>query len=184
MNGISLEQLSLRSYFSLFNLKPAKNILIDFYLDGFKRREKNKEKLLILLINYITILSYILCIVKYVAGFNKLSYTTKLILFDVSSLVGGIELYNRILLLLGLIAGLANHLTLRWTKCVRHREWIQMFELARGKIPQQLVIARSQIEIQIKLNKAMKLVCKMVTILWILLSKLFFNYYSPEIVSC
>lgn len=154
------------------SLEAIQNTLIDFYLDGFRRREKNKEKLPILLINSITIFSYIVFLAKTVVGFNKFSNTTKLILFDVPYLLGGIEIYNRILFLLGITLGLVVHLTLHWTTSERHREWTQIFELARGKSSQQFVIEKSQIEIQPKLMKAMKVVYKMMMALWIVLSKI------------
>ena len=171
MNRISLEQSLNRVKSRLLKLEPVKNILFDYYLDGFKRREEKEEKVSIVFINCIIIFSYILCIVKYLAGFGKLSYTTKLILFDMSSLFGGIELYNRILILLCLIAGLADHSTLRWTTSGRHREWTRIFELARGQIAPDLGIASHQSEMQTKLIKAMKVIFRVVTVLWIVLSK-------------
>ena len=99
-----------------FKFDQVNNRLINFYLDGFKRREKDREKPMIVLVNYLTIFSNIVCIVKLLAGFKKLSFTTKLILFDTPSLFGGIELYNRIFLVFTLILGLAVHITFRWTK--------------------------------------------------------------------
>ena len=172
MKRNSLGQLFERSDLTFFKFVPIKNNLIDFYLDGFKKREKKEEKLWIVLINYITVFSFIVCIIKYVAGFKKLSHTTKLILFDLSSLLGGIELYNRIFLVLGLVLGLITHLTLRWTTSGRHREWTQVFEYARGKVSPEFSLTRSQmIEIQPKLVKAMKVIYKTASIYWIVLSK-------------
>ena len=142
MKRISFARISGLSDPRFFKFKPVNNIWINFYLDGFKRREKDKEKLLILWINYITIFSYIICIIKYLAGFKKLSYTTKLILFDASAFLGGIELYNRIFLLFVLIFGLVVHITFRWTKSETHREWTQVFELTRSRPPHRFIEAK------------------------------------------
>ena len=146
------------------------NILINFYLDGFKRREKDREKPMIVLVNYLTIFSNIVCIVKLLAAkFKKLSFTTKLILFDTPSLFGGIELYNRIFLVFTLILGLAVHITFRWTKSETHREWTQVFELTRSREPHKLVKDKSQMDDLIKLVKAMKVVYKIWTPLFFIM---------------
>ena len=161
-----ISELSGRKFYQ------GNNVLINFYLDGFEKREKNKEKPLIVFINYITIFSYILCIIKYLAGFSKLSYTTKLILFDVASLVGGIELYNRILFLCGLIAGLSAQIIFRWSKSNRHREWTEMFELTRSREPHKLVKDKSQMDDLKKLVKAMRWVYRIWTSLFLFMSKI------------
>ena len=144
-----------------------------FPLPGFKRREKNEEKPMIVLVNYLTIFSYIVCIVKYLAGFRKLSYTTKLILFDVASLLGGIELYNRIFGIFALFLGLAVNILFRCTKSEAHREWTQVFELTRSREPQKLVKDKSQMDDIMKLVKAMKVVYRIWTPLFVILSKTF-----------
>ena len=158
MRRISFNRISEMSDPRFLKFDQVNNTLINFYLDGFKRREKDREKLVIVFVNYLTIFSYIVCIVKYLVGFKKLSYTTKLILFDVASLLGGIELYNRIFILFGLVLGLATHIKFRWTKSGRHREWTQVFELTRSREPHKLVKDRSQMADLMKLVKAMRMV--------------------------
>ena len=160
MKQIAIAGISELSDPRFFKFDRVNNSLINFYLDGFKRREKNKEKPLIALVNYLTVFCYIVSIVKYAAGFKKLSYTTKLILFDVASLFGGIELYNRIFLLCSLVLGLAVHFIFRWTKSNRHREWTQVFELTRSREVNSLVKDKTQIDELNKLVKAMRVVYK------------------------
>ena len=158
MKRISFARMSELSDPRSFKFDKVNNVLINFYLDGFKRREKDKENPTIVLVNYITIFSYIVCIVKFAAGFNKLSFRTKLILFDTPSLMDGIELYNRIFVICTLILGLVVHIIFRWTKSDRHREWTQVFELTRSREPHRLVKNKSQMDDLLKLVKAMRVV--------------------------
>ena len=160
MNRISIARTSELPDPRFFRFDQVNNVFINFYLDGFKRREKDKEKPLIALVNYLIIFSYIVCIAKYLAGFSKLSYTTKLILFDAALLFGGIELYNRIFMLCALIQGLSAHIIFHWTKGDRHREWTQVFELTRSREPHKLVKDKSELDQLLKLVKAMRLVYK------------------------
>ena len=172
MKQIAIAGISELSDPRFFKFDRVNNSLINFYLDGFKRREKNKEKPLIALVNYLTVFCYIVSIVKYAAGFKKLSYTTKLILFDVATLFGGIELYNRIFLLCSLVLGLAVHFIFRWTKSDRHREWTQVFELTRSTAPHRFIKLTSQIDNLMDLVKAMKVIYKIWNILLIVLGKI------------
>ena len=172
MKRIPFNRISGFSDPRFFTFEPVNSRLINFYLDGFKRREKNKEKPLILWINYITVFSYIVCIVKYLAGFKNLSYTTKLILFDGSILLGGIELYNRIVILLVLNMGLVNHIVVRWSKSDRHREWTQVFEMTRSTAPHRFIKLTSQIDNLMDLVKAMKVIYKIWNILLLVLGKI------------
>ena len=175
MKRISFARISELSDSRLVKFDQVNNSLINFYLDGFKRREKDKEKPLIVLINYLTVLSYLVCIAKYLAGFEKLSFTTKLILFDVASLLGGIELYNRIFLLCTLILGLAVHIQFRWSNSETHREWTQVFELTRSREPHKLVKDKSQMDDLMKLVEAMRVVYKTWTPLFLIMSKISFK---------
>ena len=172
MKRISFARISELSKPRSFKFDKVDNVLINFYLDGFKRREKDKEKPMIVLVNCITIFSYIVCIVKFAAGFNKLSFRTKLILFDAPSLVDGIELYNRIFGICTLILGLTAHTIFRWTRGDRHREWSQVFELTRSREPHKLVKDESQMDDLKKLVKAMRVVYKIWIPLFVILSKI------------
>ena len=165
-----LDQLNLRSNSRFFKFEPVKNILFDFYLDGFKRREKNKEKLSIVIVNYLITISFIVCIVKYAVGFMPMSYTTKLITFDMALFFGGIELYNRIFFILGLILGLVAHIKLHWSKSGSHKEWTQLFEIRRGKDIDG-VIKRSRINEATDLVKVMKVIYKIWSTFLFILSK-------------
>ena len=152
--------------------EPVKNKLIDFYLDGFRRRERNKEKKSIMFINYLTIVSYIVSIVKYLAGFIPMPYTAKLILFDMSLFFGGIEVYNRIFISLALVLGLYIHLTLRWTKSGTHREWTQVLQVTRSRVLHKFMRGTIQMDIIVKLVKALKVIYTILNVLSVVMSKL------------
>ena len=158
MNRISLDQLSRLSDSRIYQFEPVRNTLIDFYLDGFKKREKNKEKVSIWVINYLIVFSYMVCLVKYVVGFIPMSYTAKLILFDMSLFFGGVQLYNRVFITLTWVFGLILHITLRWTKSGRHREWTQMFEVTRSKVLYRFLKGNYELDLILKLVKAMKVI--------------------------
>ena len=178
MKRHSIHQLFLQSDSRFFKFEPVKNVLFDFYLDGFKRRERNKEKLLIIIVKYLILVSFIICIIKFLVGFMPMSLSTKLILFDVPSLVGGIELYNRIVLVLGSFLGLVTHIRLNWGKSGSHKEWTHVFEISRNKVLHGFIKRRSQIDTLSQLVKVIKFFYKMWTIILLIGSK----YAQTDIV--
>ena len=171
MRRNSVNQLFLRSDSIFFKCEPVKNILFDYYLDGFKRRETNQENLSIVIVKYVILISFIICIVKFIAGFMPMSSSIKLILFDVPSLLGGIELYNRIFLILSLFLGLVTHIRLNWGKSGSHKEWTQIFEISRNRFLHGFIKRRSQIDKLSHLVKVMKVIYKMWSILLFIWSK-------------
>ena len=82
MNRIAHDRVSELSATKVQLFKPVNNWLINFYLDGFKRREKREEEPTILSINYLTLILYVVALTKSLVCFGKLSRTSKLILFD------------------------------------------------------------------------------------------------------
>src|SRR5690349_18065312 len=106
---ISIERVLELSDRPRIKFKPVKHFLIDRYLDGFKSRRRKTEKLSVVCFNHFTLYLYSLSIIKFlvIQAFH-LDSKHKLILFDLSYLLGGLELYNRMLLvftcLLGIIA--------------------------------------------------------------------------------
>ena len=68
------------------------NFIIDFYLDSFNRRLRNRESKTRIGISYMFSVFYCLLIIKYGLNlFIDFDYETRLILFDLSLFFGGLE---------------------------------------------------------------------------------------------
>ena len=173
MKRISFSKISLFSDKRFYKFEPVNNRLINFYLNGFKRREKNKEKLLIVLINYITVFSYILCIVKYLAGFKKLSYSNQAHSVWCVIIVGWHWTVQQNLINIGsdLWSG-SSHLRFAGLRVETHKEWTQVFELTRSRAPHRFIKQMSRIDNLINLVKAMKVIYKIWNALSIISSKI------------
>ena len=143
------------------NFKPARNALIDFYLDGFGRRETNTERPCLVFVNYLTIICYIISIIKHLICFMSLSRTTKLILFDAGVIFGGIEIYSRLFYLCGMAMGLAFNIIFRFTKGSAYREWTFVFETARHR---SLMGTNGERNVLAKIVKVMRLLYKFIHI--------------------
>ena len=151
------------------------NFLIDYYLDCITRRhERNRIKYLIIKsINYFTLISYLVCISTHFMGFIfKLKYETKLLLFDVSMFLGGIEMYNRIMLLLALIFGVCFNIKLRLKKTKVIEEWTQLFQLIRSRVRPLFLVKGSDYTLLYKMIRAAKLTYPLITLWCILICKL------------
>ena len=87
--------------------KPVNNFLIDFYLDGFKSRRQKNQKESLIMFNYFTLSCLITTlIINIVLLFVNPSHRWRLILVDVSVMFGGIEMFNRMIIILGMIFGI------------------------------------------------------------------------------
>ena len=165
--------------------KRVKNFLIDYYLDGFKKRREGRENKLIVLINYFTIISYFVCIFKYSLSFVfKLKYETKLLLFDISLFFGGIEKYNKIILICISIMGMGMNYKLRLSASQEIQEWTQLFELTRSRVRSLFLVNGSENAILSKVIKSVKIVYPFITFLYITTSKCsLFNFYLGVLIN-
>src|ERR1700761_8660886 len=134
--------------------KVVKNFLIDFYLDGFKKRRQKREKKVIVLINYFTLISHFVCVFNYCFTYSmKLKYETRLLLFDISMFMGGIEKYQKMLIIFTCILGIALNIRLRLTVTKHVTIWNQLFEMIRSKVRPLFITKNSDNEV---LNKLVK----------------------------
>ena len=112
----------------------VKHWVIDFYLDCFERRIYNREKFIIVLINYVFMVFYLILFIKYsLSLFIEFDYEIKLYSFDLSLLYGGIYEFNNIFLLLSAILGISLNLKFHHSKEPVNLLWIQLFNFIRGK---------------------------------------------------
>ena len=176
MNRIPIDRILALSDSKRDKVKPVKNALVDFYLDGFKRRERNKQKQYITIVNYLTLLAYIISIVKYLSYFFPSTKRTKLILFDLSLLFGGIEIYNRIYMFFALILGLVMNIELRLSTKKTTREWSQVFEMTRSRVTQVFVRAKLENDILMKMIKITSLIYKVMNMIVGFLGKSIKNF--------
>ena len=150
--------------------KPVKNFLIDFYLDGFKSRRQKNQKKLNRLFNYLTLCCLITTLVINIAiPVIKPSRLWKHILFDLSVLFKGIEMYNRIIVILGMIFGIVLNVELRISNYDESIELLRMFEICRSKV-RQVFMSRDPESNQIlnRLVRVTEVFYKIITILFIL----------------
>ena len=164
MNRIRLNRISELSKAKRQQFKPINNWLIDFYLDGFKRRERRKEKSSTVFVKYLTIFCFVVNLTKTLLCFAPLSKTTKLVLFDIAAFIGGIELYNRILVTTAIIMGFILFFIFRIKEGSAHREWTQVFEMTRSRVLHLFLTGNEQNDLLIKLMKAMRVIYKLMNI--------------------
>ena len=134
--------------------KSVNNFLIDFYLDGFKKRRQKQENKVIVLFNYFTLFSYFVCILNLCFTYSlKLKYDTKLLLFDFSMFMGGIEKYHKIILIFCAILGFGINIMLRLRVSKHVTDWTQLFEIIRSKVKPFFINRNSYDEVLRKLKK-------------------------------
>ena len=116
------------------NYLTANNSYINFYLDSFERRIKNRERLKVNLISNSFKILYLLLIIRYsLSLFIEFSYEMKLYSFDLSLFYGGIYKYNNLFIFLSLIFGMSFNLKFR---CSNHQDnlvWLDILNFIRGK---------------------------------------------------
>ena len=145
--------------------KPVKNFIIDFYLDGFKSRRQRNQKISMIMFNYFTLscLTTILIINIVVLAVNP-SHRWKLILFDVSVMFGGIEMFNRMIIILLMIFGIVLNIELRINNYDESIEFLRVLEMCRSKV-RQVFMSRDPNDNVIlnRLVRACDIVYKLVT---------------------
>ena len=134
--------------------KSVNNFLIDFYLDGFKKRRQKQENKVIVLFNYFTLISYFIIILRFCLTYSlKLKYEIKLFIFDISMFMGGIEKYHKIIIIFCAILGIGSNIRLRMTVSKHVTDWTQLFEMIRSKVRPLFINRNSDDEVLRKLKK-------------------------------
>ena len=127
-----INQLSNKQKF-----KPVKNFIIDSYLDGFKRRRQKNQKTSMIIFNYFTLCCLITTlIINIVVLVINPSHRWKLILVDISVMIGGIKMYNQMIIILLLIFGIVLNIEMRINSYDESIEVLQLLEMCRSKVRQ------------------------------------------------
>jgi hypothetical protein len=116
------------------NKSQVNNYFIDNYLNQLRKRLENvknpnfKDNLFVLL--------YLLNVFKYILLLSvKFDYETRILLYDISLFLGGVEKYNKIIILLINVLGLSLSKMFYLTQSKELMEWTQLFEMIRGNVP-------------------------------------------------
>jgi hypothetical protein len=116
------------------NKSQVNNYFIDNYLNHLRKRLENVKNpnfkdYLFVLLNLFNVFKYILLLSL------KFDYETRILLYDMSLFVGGVEKYTKIILLLGNVFGLSLSKMFSFTQSKELMEWTQLFEMIRGNVP-------------------------------------------------
>jgi len=116
----------------------ANSYFIKYYFNSLIKRLDGNKKLLIT-DNLIIYSYYILCLKYFMMLFIEFDYETRLILFDISLFIGGIEKYNSFVCILGFLLGTNFH-KLLYSVSQRDLIWIKLLYMSNEGIPQNLDI--------------------------------------------
>jgi hypothetical protein len=155
-------------------LNPVNNYFIDNYLNYLNRKLESYRKHYF--IDYIIISIYLFNVFKNILLlFKKFDYETRILVFDVSLFVGGVEKYNKLILLLINIMGIRLNKILYFTESKKLLNWTQLFEMIRGSIPpSSLGLDMSHREVITKFCKRATLLYRMLNISLLIYSKSIF----------
>ena len=163
-----INQLSNKQKF-----KPVKNFIIDSYLDGFKRRRQKNQKTSMIIFNYFTLCCLITTlIINIVVLVINPSHRWKLILVDISVMIGGIKMYNQMIIILLLIFGIVLNIELRISNYENAIEYLQVLEMCRSKV-RQVFMSRDPNDNVIlnRMVRATDFIYKIITIIFITFGK-------------
>ena len=139
------------------------NILIDTYLDSFRKRQQNCENKFVIFFNYLTIFCYAVCLVKYCLAFAiEFDFETNLIIFEISVFFGGIQKYNRIVFFFACVLGLYLNIELRLANRNDVNEWTQLFDITKNKV-RQVALLDNDFRTRKKLTRLIKHVYRFVS---------------------
>ncbi len=116
------------------NKSPVNNYFVDNYLNQLRARleairNPNFK-------DYLFVLIYLLNVFKCILLLSvKFDYETRILLYDMSLFLGGVEKYNKIIILLINVFGLRLSIMFDFTQSKESMEWTQLFEMIRGNIP-------------------------------------------------
>ncbi len=116
------------------NKSPVNNYFIDNYLNQLRKRLENVKNHNFN--EYLFVLLYLFNVFKYILLLSvKFDYETRILLYDASLFLGGVEKYNKIIILLINIVGLSLSKMFYFTHSKELMEWTQLFEMIRGNVP-------------------------------------------------
>jgi len=112
-----------------------KYYFINRFLDSSNKRFDLEERPLMFVKEYFIILLYFLLVIKFfVMLFIDFDYEVRLILFDPSIFIGGIEKFNTFIFFCGAIFGAHLHKMLYLTTSKKLLFWTQLIYLANGSV--------------------------------------------------
>jgi hypothetical protein len=116
------------------NKSQVNNYFIDKYLNQLSKRLENDKNPNFK--DYLFVLLYLFNVFKYILLLSvKFDYETRILLYDVSLFMDGIEKYNKIFILLINVFGLSLSKMFSFTQSKELMEWTQLFEMIRGNVP-------------------------------------------------
>ena len=116
------------------------NIFINYYLNSLENRLNNNTSILNYFIYYLIAFNYIFHIIKYgLSLFIEYSHETKLLLCDVSLVMGGNREYNVILLILGFIFGFIMNIEFHLSNSNKYLILIQFYKLLKHSVQTPLI---------------------------------------------
>jgi hypothetical protein len=116
------------------NKSQVNNYFIDNYLNQLRKRLENFKNPNFK--DYLFVLLYLFNVFKYILLLSvKFDYETRILLYDVSLFMDGIEKYNKIIILLINVFGLSLSKMFSFTQSKELMEWTQLFEMIRGNVP-------------------------------------------------
>ncbi len=152
----------------------ANSYFIKYYFNSLIKRLDGNKKLLIT--DYLIIYSYyILCLKYFMMLFIEFDYETRLILFDISLFIGGIEKYNSFVCILGFLLGTNFH-KLLYSVSQRDLIWIKLLYMSNEGIPQNL--DRKEKLMYIKIFSRSRIIYKILDLAIVSFGK-FSNFINP-----
>jgi hypothetical protein len=116
------------------NESQVNNYFVDNYLNQLRKRLENVKNHN--LKGYLFVLLYLFNVFKYILLLSvKFDYETRILLCDISLFLGGVEKYNKIIILLINVMGLSISKMFSFTQSKELMEWTQLFEMIRGNVP-------------------------------------------------
>jgi hypothetical protein len=116
------------------NKSQVNNYLIDDYLNQLRKRLENVKNPNFK--DYLFVFLYLFNVFKYILLLSvKFDYETRILLYDMSLFLGGVEKYNKIIILLINVMGLSLSQLFYLTQSKELMDWTKLFEMIRGNVP-------------------------------------------------
>jgi hypothetical protein len=116
------------------NKSQVNNYFIDDYLNQLRKRLENVENPNFK--DYLFVFLYLLNVFKYILLLSvEFDYETRILLYDMSLFLGGVEKYNKIIILLINVMGLSLSQLFYLTQSKELMDWTKLFEMIRGNVP-------------------------------------------------
>jgi len=162
-------------------VNKVKYYIVNKYFDSLNKRFDPKERPLMLVKQYLIMFLYLLLTIKFfVMLFFDFDYSDRLILFDPSVFIGGIEKYNNFIFLCGTIFGAYLHHMLYLTTSKKSLVWIQLIYTAVGSVcPFEFGLDLRDRSIKNKLISRSKLIIEISNLLLLTAGK---NFISLNII--